>query len=118
VWTEFERKTSTLFLGLLYPLRCTYRGAKRITLIADNYIIHKSELVNRWLAKNKKFRILFQPAYHPWANKIERLWKQRHDTVTRNHRCDPMTQLLESVRRFLDVCKYFPGSEPSLATLE
>lgn len=25
--------------------------------------------------KNVKFRLLFQPVYHPWVNVIERLWK-------------------------------------------
>jgi len=118
VWTEFERKNSTLFLGLMHQLRRTYRCARRITLIADNYIIHKSEVVNRWLGENPKFRILFQPAYHPWVNEIERLWKQMHDTVTRNHRCATMAQLMANVRRFLDVCRYFPGSAPGLATIK
>ena len=116
VWTEYERKNSTLFLGLLHRLRRTYRSARRITLIADNYIIHKSKVVKRWLAANKKFQILFQPAYHPWVNEIERLWKQMHDTVTRNHRCTTMAHLMTNVRRFLNVCRHFPGREPGLAT--
>lgn len=118
VWTEYERKNSTLFLGLLHQLRRTYRSARRITLIADNYIIHKSEVVRRWLGENRKFRILFQPAYHPWVNEIERLWKQMHDTVTRNHRCTTMAQLMANVRRFLDVCCYFPGNAQGLATIK
>ena len=116
IWTEYERKNSTLFLGLLHQLRRSYRGAKRITLIADNYIIHKSKVVNRWLADNPKFKIIFQPTYHPWVNKIERLWKQIHDTITRNHRCTTMNQLMVSVRHFLQVCQPFPGSSPSLAS--
>ena len=118
VWTEYERKNSTLFLGLLYKLRRSYRSARRITLIADNYIIHKSKVDKRWLGENPKFRILFQPVYHPWVNKIEQLWKQMPDTVTRNHRCATMKQLMTNVRRFLDVCRYFPGSEPGLATIQ
>lgn len=70
-WTEYERKNSVLFLGLLHQIRRTYRSARRITLIADNYIIHKSEVVNRWLSKNRKFRMLFQLAYHPRVNEID-----------------------------------------------
>jgi len=35
-------KSSTLFISLLRHLKATYRRAKTITLIVDNYIIHKS----------------------------------------------------------------------------
>ena len=76
----------SLFLALLAELRRTYRSARRIVLIVDNYIIHRSRRTLRWLAQNPKFELLFQPVYHPWVNRIERLWKQLHDTITRNHR--------------------------------
>lgn len=35
-------KSSALFIRLLKHLKATYRRAKTITLIVDNYIIHKS----------------------------------------------------------------------------
>lgn len=35
-------KSSSLFISLLQHLKATYRRAKTITLIVDNYIIHKS----------------------------------------------------------------------------
>ena len=35
-------KSSALFISLLEHLKATYRRAKTITLIVDNYIIHKS----------------------------------------------------------------------------
>jgi putative transposase len=54
-------KNSQLFINLLKVLKRTYRRAKTITLIADNYVIHKSRKVESWLANNKKFRILFLP---------------------------------------------------------
>ena len=87
VWVEHPRKNSVLFVKLLEQLRSHYRRANRIVLILDNYRIHKSQLVERWLENNPKFQLLFQPTYHPWVNVIERLWKAMHDTVTRNHRC-------------------------------
>ncbi len=76
-----------------------------------------SALTNRWLALNPKFELLFQPAYHPWVNEIERLWKQLHDNVTRNHRCQTLRELMKHVARFLDVVQPFPGSSPGLATM-
>ena len=115
VWVEHERKNSLLFIHLLYRLKRTYRSAKRIVLIVDNYIIHKSAITLRWLNNNPKFELLFQPAYHPWVNRIERLWKTMHDTVTRNHHHDTMETLLQAVRRFLQVCQPFPGNHHAMA---
>jgi transposase len=116
VWVQGERKTSLLFINLLYWLKRTYRSARRIVLIADNYIVHKSTTTLRWLARNPKFTLLFQPAYHPWVNRIERLWKALHDTVTRNHQFHSMEALMAAVARFLDVCQPFPGNRHALAT--
>jgi len=115
VWAEYERKDSLLFIHLLHRIKRTYRRAQRIVLIVDNYVIHKSGITQRWLANNPKFELLFQPAYHPWVNEIERLWKTLHDTVTRNHRHPSMKELLRAVRRFLDVCQPWPGNRHALA---
>lgn len=115
VWAERERKDSLLFIHLLYRLKRIYRRARRIVLIVDNSIIHKSFVTRRWLANNPKFELLFQPVYHPWVNVIERLWKTLHDTVTRNHRHGSMKALMGSVRRFMQVCQPWPGSAHALA---
>ncbi|WP_317178666.1 IS630 family transposase, partial [Pectobacterium sp. HCp5_1] len=73
-------KSSDLFIKLLESLRRTYRRAKTITLVVDNYIIHKSHKVECWLSENSKFRLLFLPTYSPWLNPIERLWLSLHET--------------------------------------
>ena len=109
VWVEAERKNSFLFIDLLLELRKRYRKAKTIRLIADNYIIHKSGITQHFLKHNPKFKLLFQPVYHPWVNEIERLWKQLHDTVTRNHRYSTIKQLMVAVRQFMYLASPFPG---------
>ena len=114
-YVEGERKNTDLFLCLLECLRRTYRSARQIVLIADNYIIHKSTLAQAWLKHQLKFEILFQPAYQPWVNDIEKLWKQLHDNITRNHRYPSMDKLMAAVRIFLAVASPFPGSSPSVA---
>jgi len=58
---------------MLEKFRRHYRGAKTITLILDNYIIHKRRKTQAWLQDNRKFQLLFQPVYSPWVNVIERL---------------------------------------------
>ncbi len=111
VWVEWESKNSFLFLRLMAELRKRYRQAKTIRLIADNYVIHKSQITKTFLSHNKKFELIFQPVYHPWVNKIELLWKQLHDTVTRNHRHSTMKSLMEDIRKFMNNVSPFPGSE-------
>lgn len=114
VWVEWEKKNAEIFIRLLAELRKCYRQAKRITLIADNYVIHKSAMTQCFLEHNRKFRILFQPVYHPWVNRIERLWKKLHDVVTRNHRYPTMEKLMEAVRTFMDNASPFPANEAQL----
>lgn len=117
VWVEHEKKNTALFMKLLHVLRRTYRRARRIVLVLDNYIIHKTEAVARFLARNPKFRLLFQPVYYPWVNEIERLWKAMHDTVTRNHRCKTLHALCQDVKRFFQVVQPFPGAHHGVAEL-
>ncbi|EEF2249740.1 IS630 family transposase [Salmonella enterica subsp. enterica serovar Infantis] len=111
-------KSSDLFISLLETLRRTYRRAKTITLVADNYIIHKSRKVERWLEENPKFRLLFLPTYSPWLNPIERLWLPLHETITRNHQCWYMWQLLKQVAQFMNAASPFPGNQQGLAKVE
>lgn len=114
-WVEWEKKNSELFIQLLAELRKRYRQAKKITVIADNYVIHKSAMTACFLRHNTKFTVVFQPAYHPWVNKIELLWKQLHDTVTRNHRHATMASLMTAVRIFMDRVSPYPGANVQLA---
>jgi len=117
LYTEGSSKNTDLFLSLLETLRSRYRAARRILVILDNYGIHKSRLARAWIAHNPKFQLLFQPTYHPWVNDIEKLWKQLHDTVTRNHRHTHMNALMGAVRDFLRAVIPFPGADYVDATI-
>ena len=115
VWVEHEKKNTAVFLKLLNALRRAYRRAQRVVLFLDNYIIHKTHAVAQWLATTLKFELLFQPVYYPWVNRIERLWKAMHDTVTRNHRCNTLFELCQDVKRFFQVVAPFPGAGQGVA---
>lgn len=108
-------KSSALFISLLKRLKATYLRVKTITLIVDNYIIHKSRETQRWLKENPKFRVIYQPVYLPWVNHVERLWQALHDTITRNHQCRSMWQLLKKIRHFMETISPFPGGKHGLA---
>lgn len=76
------KKNSSLFIAMLEKLCHHYRRAKTITLILDNYIIHKSKQTEQWLKKDPKFCLVFQSVYSPWVNHIEWLWhKLRNNHV-------------------------------------
>ncbi|EFQ4517463.1 IS630 family transposase, partial [Salmonella enterica] len=49
------------------------------------------------------------------VNHVERLWQALHDTITRNHQCRSMWQLLKKVRHFMETVSPFPGGKHGLA---
>ena len=102
-WVEGERKNSTLFLVLLWQLlKKDYPKARRIHVILDNYRIHSSHQVELALANmGDRMHLHFLPPYCPDDNRIERVWRDLHANVTRNHRCGTMGQLMHETRRYL-----------------
>jgi transposase len=104
IYVEGERKNSLLFLELLHKLATkTYPEAERIHVILDNYGIHDSLQVRLALQSTaaEKLTLHFLPPYCPDHNRIERVWKDLHDNVTRNHRCSTMEELMTEVRSYL-----------------
>jgi transposase len=104
IYVEGERKNSLLFLELLHKLATkVYPNANRIHVILDNYGIHDSLQVRLALKSPtaETLELHFLPPYCPDHNRIERIWKDLHDNVTRNHRCKTMEELMAEVRGYL-----------------
>jgi transposase len=102
VWVEAERKNSDLFILLLWRLTKEYPQARQIHVILDNYRIHDSQRTRCAVAAlGGKVELHFLPPYCPDHNRIERVWKDLHDNVTRNHRCKDMPQLMQEVNAYL-----------------
>lgn len=96
-------KTSWLFIDLLRALDRKCWWAKRIHLILDNYIIHKSKAVEAYLAgAGSRFVLHFLPPYCPSENRIERVWLDLHASVTRNHRCGSMKALVDNAVEYIE----------------
>ena len=102
-WVEAERKNSELFILQLWQLvGRDYPEAKRIHLILDNYRIHKSLQTEAALARLEGRVVLhFLPPYCPDHNRIERVWRDLHDNVTRNHQCRSMKELMTEIYHWL-----------------
>jgi transposase len=102
IWVEGERKTSDIFIALLWRLAKEYPTARRIHVILDNYKIHKSQRVGLAMSVlSERITLHFLPPYCPDDNRIERTWKDLHDNVTRNHCCATMEELMKEVRYYL-----------------
>lgn len=109
-----EKKNSSLFIESLKVLCNAYRRARRIHLVLDNYVIHKSSQTQKALEEfDGRIQLHFLPPYSPEHNPIERLWKQLHDNVTRNHRHPTMESLWRDIVQFLDAVHPFPGTKTS-----
>lgn len=118
IHTYSRSKCSGLFLSLLEKMKAAYRRAEKLHLILDNCIIHKSKRTQAWLRQfGSRFVMHFLPSYSPEHNVIERLWKQMHDHVTRNHRHRTMQDLLSAIEQFLRNIQPFPGTKVSLLTM-
>jgi transposase len=98
-WVEAERKNSQLFILQLWQLvGRDYPHVKRIHLILDNYRIHSSLQTQAALARLAGRVVLhFLPPYCPDHNRIERIWRDLHANVTRNHQCCTMKELMKEV---------------------
>lgn len=116
LWVGNGRKTSYLFLLLLRRLREAFPRARTLHVGLDNYGIHSSQAVQRALTEEFSGRIVlhFLPPYSPKHNRIERLWREPHANVTRNHRCRTLPELLHNVEVFLRRASPYPGTKTSL----
>ena len=102
-WVEGERKTSDLFILQLWTLiGRDYPEAKKIHLILDNYRIHSSRQTEFALKRlGDRVHLHFLPPYCPDHNRIERVWRDLHANVTRNHQCQNLKELMKEVRYYL-----------------
>jgi len=99
------RRDSELFVAHLDDLRCRFRSVRRIHVICDNAAFHKSRRVQDYLR------------YAPETNPIERVWWQLHETLTRNHRCATIEELLADVYEWVAHQRCFYGSELAQYTM-
>jgi len=103
IYVEGRKKAGWLFLNLLRAALEAYPRAKKIHLIVDNYVIHKCAPVHAWLQLwGHRIELHFLPPYCPDENRIERIWRDLHANVTRNHRCGSIRELLDAVRNYLN----------------
>ncbi|WP_437589745.1 transposase [Sorangium sp. So ce1000] len=104
-----------MFIAAMAALLRRYRRYRRLHVIVDNFGIHTSKKTRAFVeATDGKLMLHFLPPYAPKYNRIERVWKQPHDNVTRNHRCATINELVKEVDDCLEALSPYPGSTASL----
>jgi transposase len=69
-----RRAVSAGFTAFLAQLLASYPAAPVVAVVCDNVLIHRSKLVNRWLAAHPRVRVLHGARYSPHDNPTERIW--------------------------------------------
>jgi transposase len=104
--TQGRRRNGELFVRHLDELRLRLRRYRVIHVICDNARFHQAakckrlaEYLGRW---GHRIVLHYVPLYAPETNPIERVWWHLHDEITRNHQCQTLEELLDSVFHWLE----------------
>jgi DDE superfamily endonuclease len=94
---------------------CGAASGGRIHVICDNAAFHKSRAVVAYLERWATGSICTScHATPPETNPIERVWWSLHETLTRNHKCENLDDLLNDVDLWIEnqLCFYGPELHP------
>jgi transposase len=101
--TPGKRRNGELFVAHLEELRRHFRCYRKVHVICDNAAFHKKGAVVSYLKEwGHRFELHYLPLYAPETNPIERVWWKLHETITRNHRCRGIGELLDLVFAWLE----------------
>jgi transposase len=112
-----RRRNAELFLAHLDDLRCQLRGYQVIHVVCDNAKFHDCRAVREYMARHAGRIVLhYLPKYAPETNPIERVWWHLHETITRNHRCRSIEELLDQVYQWANAHREFYRQTASFRT--
>jgi transposase len=98
---QAERINAASTIALFEKLEASNPGKRWIYAIADNARYHHARLVRQWLERpGCRIKLIFQPAYAPHLNAIERLWGVLHREVTHNRFYATFAQFTEAIDDF------------------
>jgi transposase len=69
-----RKAVSATFTAFCEQLLAAYPTAPVVAVVCDNVIIHRSKLVQAWLAGHPRVRVLHGARYSPHDNPVERVW--------------------------------------------
>ena len=97
------RRNADLFVTHLDDLRRSLRCYRVIHVVCDNARFHDCRKTQGYLARwGDRIVLHYLPKYAPETNPIERVWWHLHETLTRNHRCQSIDELLDNVYQWIE----------------
>jgi putative transposase len=103
-----RQRNAALFVAHLDDLCRRLRAYRVIHVICDNARFHNCRAVRACLERHAGRLVLhYLPKYAPETNPIERIWWHLHETITRNHRCQSLAELLDEVYAWADAQQTF-----------
>lgn len=105
-----QRFTARVFLNFLGRLlRLTRKTKRKVFLIADGHPVHKSRLVNRWLAEHAaQIQIFWLPSYSPELNPDELLNQDVKTNALGRVRPVNVHEMMANVRSYLRITQARP----------
>lgn len=70
------RHTHKEFLGFLKQIEDRTPAGPKIHAVLDDYAIHKTDAVVRWLARHPRWHLHFIPTHSSWLNQVERFFAE------------------------------------------
>jgi putative transposase len=103
-----RQRNAALFVAHLDDLCQRLRSYRVIHVICDNARFHDCGAVRTGLERHAGRVVLhYLPKYAPETNPIERIWWHLHETITRNHRCQSLPELLGEVYHWIDTQRIY-----------
>lgn len=97
-----RRHRSREFRAFLNTIDASVPDELDVHLVLDNYGIHKTPTIERWLKRHPRFHLHFTPTYGSWLNQVERWFADLTEKRIRRGVFQSVTQLEDAIRDYLD----------------
>ena len=79
-----------------------------VHLIVDNYSTHKTQAIQRWLAKRPRFHVHFTPTHASWLNQVERWFALLTQRQIKRGSHTSVVRLKRAIQAFIDATNEQP----------
>lgn len=103
VITQFhQRHRATEFRAFLDVIDAHVPPRLDVHIIMDNYVTHKTPLIQKWFAKRPRFSVHFTPTYTSWISLVERWFAELTTKQLRRGVYGSVAQLKAGIQEFID----------------
>ena len=103
VITQFhQHHRATAFRAFLDLIEAQVPRRLDVHIIMDNYVTHKTPLIQKWFAKRPRFHVHFTPTYSSWISLVERWFAELTTKQLRRGVYGSVAQLKAGIQEFID----------------